>query len=357
MINYGSRPADDEFEISVFGPGYGEAIAVHLGQRNWLLVDSCIDPGSNQSATHTYLKQIGVQAENVKAIVASHWHDDHVRGISELAALYPDAEFMLSSVFGNKEAAAFLAAYSESTAPKLARGAKELYSVIAKRTVVYPVHQRSTVLELKANSLDIRVSALSPVPAALTQSLVHFAQYLPKEKADSSQINHAPELHPNLEAVVLHIDFDGDAALLGADLENHETFGWCAVVSDRWCASKPPGTAYKVAHHGSYTGHHPKIWATMLTSEPVACMTPFNLGNLRLPTEEDKLRIKGYTPNGYLSSGATRSPDMDAAILKRLKDICTKVTRVNSGFGAIRLRKGVGAPTWNVELFGSACQL
>jgi hypothetical protein len=47
---------------------------------------------------------------------------------------------------------------------------------------------------------------------------------------------------------------------------------------------------------------------------------------------------------------------MDAAVLKRLEDICKKVVRVNSGFGAIRLRKSAAA-NWAVELFGAACAL
>lgn len=69
MIDYGKGPDDQELEIMVFGPGYGEAIAVHVGERNWLLVDSCIDPDSKQPASYTYLQQIGVHADDVKAIV------------------------------------------------------------------------------------------------------------------------------------------------------------------------------------------------------------------------------------------------------------------------------------------------
>jgi len=46
MIDYGVAPAADEIEVTLFGPGYGEAIAVHLGEGAWLLVDSCIDPES-----------------------------------------------------------------------------------------------------------------------------------------------------------------------------------------------------------------------------------------------------------------------------------------------------------------------
>jgi len=33
----------DEIEVSVFGPGYGESILVHLGAGKWVIVDSCRD--------------------------------------------------------------------------------------------------------------------------------------------------------------------------------------------------------------------------------------------------------------------------------------------------------------------------
>lgn len=109
MIDYGTPPAQNEIEVTLFGPGYGEAIAVHLGEGAWMMVDSCIDPDSKGPASGTYLEQIGVDASQVRAIVASHWHDDHVRGISKLAAKYPVADFVLSTVLNSKEAGAFVA--------------------------------------------------------------------------------------------------------------------------------------------------------------------------------------------------------------------------------------------------------
>jgi hypothetical protein len=129
MINYGTPPASNEIEVTLFGPGYGEAIAVHLGDGAWMMVDSCIDPDSKATASGTYLEQIGVDARQVRSIVASHWHDDHVRGISQLAAKYPTADFVLSTVLNTKEAGAFLAAYSGASSAGLARGSKELFSV------------------------------------------------------------------------------------------------------------------------------------------------------------------------------------------------------------------------------------
>src|SRR5450631_3851410 len=110
MIDYKGAPAENEIEITLFGPGFGEAIAVHLGHSEWLLVDSCIDPATNEPAAETYLNAIGVEPSCVKGLVASHWHDDHVRGFGRLAEIYRDAELNISSVFSDKEARVFFAA-------------------------------------------------------------------------------------------------------------------------------------------------------------------------------------------------------------------------------------------------------
>ena len=308
MIDYGAPPALDEIEVMLFGPGYGEAIAVHLGDGAWMLIDSCIDPDGNNPASELYLDRIGVKPEKVRAIVASHWHDDHVRGISQLATKYPTADFMVSAIFNNKEALAFLSAYNSESSSGLAKGSKELYSVISSRENVFPVMHKSIVIDDIFNKKAVRVTALSPVPKAFGQNLAHFAQYLPKR---GESINHAPEIHPNLESIVLHIDLGDDAILLGSDLEEHGNLGWTAVIADKWSGNRKPATAYKIAHHGSISGDNPQIWTTLLQKNPVSCITPWTLAGNRLPTNKDQLRIKKNTSHAYIASVASRNPKLE----------------------------------------------
>ena len=354
MIDYGSPPAEDEIEVTLFGPGYGEAIAVHLGSGAWLLIDSCIDPEVKAPASGEYLDRIRVEPGQVRTIVASHWHDDHVRGISKLAYKYPEADFVVSAVFNEKEAAAFLSAYGGKATPRLTGGTKELFSAFGSRNNVFYALHRSLVIDDAFNEKAVIVTALSPMHAAFSQYIAHLAQYLPK-KGDS--INHAPELKENLVAVVLHIDLGDDAILLGSDLEDHASFGWTAIVADQWSGKRRPATAYKVAHHGSYTGDCPQMWSTLLQTEPVSCLTPWVLMGNRLPTEEDNRRMKGRSSRAYIASASSRRPRMDISQLKRLGDIAENISLVDSGFGAVRLRKQIGALSWDVELFGAAQQL
>jgi hypothetical protein len=48
-------PVPDELELSVFGRGYGEAICIHLGDGDWILIDSCINPATRRPAALSYL--------------------------------------------------------------------------------------------------------------------------------------------------------------------------------------------------------------------------------------------------------------------------------------------------------------
>lgn len=347
-----SAPGRDEIELTLFGPGYGEAIAVHLGGGAWILVDSCIDPNSKRPASASYLDELGVSAEAVKLIVASHWHDDHVRGISELAAKYPSADFCLSAVFNEKEALQFLVAYSGIEAPGQAKGTSELYKVVCERAEIVPALHRTLLLDETINGIPVRVTAWSPTPAAHSQAAAHFARFLP-QAPNVEPIRHAPDLRENLEAVVLHLSIGDDAILLGSDLEDVGQLGWSALVKSPFCLKRAKASIYKIAHHGSATGDHDEIWSSLLTSTPHACLTPFNRG-IGLPKETDLERIRSRTPNAFITSKSTRKPRMPSGDLKRLKDICSNLTPVNHGYGVIRLRKRRDEPAWQATMFGRA---
>jgi beta-lactamase superfamily II metal-dependent hydrolase len=355
MYDYGTAPSADEAEIVVFGPGYGEAIAVHLGDRCWLLVDSCLTPTNDLPASIDYLNRIGVGLDAVRVIVASHWHDDHVKGLAKMVASCPNAVLQISGVFNDREAAAFLSAYGGDVAAVHTAGARELFrSILAARSRVF-LTQRSIVFEDKnIQGRAMRAVAFSPTQNAVAQFIAHISQYVPQAQ---KPIQHAPELKPNLEAVVISIDLGGDGILLGSDLEDHGNLGWSAIVGDEWCLSNQRASAYKVAHHGSITGHHPGIWSDLLDPKPVAVLTPFNKAAHRLPNSSDKERIGAHASATYMSSNGSRKPQLDVALHKQMALVGKDIAPVKTGFGAVRFRKKLGSPDWGVELFGQATRL
>lgn len=357
MLNYGTRPNADEIEVIVFGPGYGEAIAIHLGDDSWILVDSCIDPETKLPASLQYLNQIGVTTDRVRAIIASHWHDDHVKGISTLVTVCPNAELIISGIFNDQDTFSFLCAYGGASGTALTGGARELYqSVLTKRLQnngqLFFAYHRSMLYTQKMHGHDVVISAFTPTSQAQAQSKAHIGQYLPATVADP--INYAPDFKPNITSVVIHIKIGDDAVLLGSDLENYKDCGWQSVVSNSFCKQSQLASLYKVAHHGSANGDHPHIWTTLLSADPVAVLTPFINGSVNLPTPMDKTRIQSSAGEAYISSRASKKPKMENELLKRLSDICTDLSPVNTGFGSVRFRKKFGDLKWKVDLFGLA---
>ena len=74
-------PKTDEIELSLFGPGIGECAVVHLGNGEWMTVDSCLAADRSTPVAVEYLISLGVDiATQFKLIVVTHWHDDHIKG-------------------------------------------------------------------------------------------------------------------------------------------------------------------------------------------------------------------------------------------------------------------------------------
>src|SRR5437763_4371924 len=95
-----SPPATDEFEISLFGPGFGECIVIHLGGGDWIVVDSCRDLDSKCPVALEYLGKLGVDVRSqVKRVIATHWHDDHIDGISDVFRSAEASMFACTTAF------------------------------------------------------------------------------------------------------------------------------------------------------------------------------------------------------------------------------------------------------------------
>jgi glyoxylase-like metal-dependent hydrolase (beta-lactamase superfamily II) len=127
------RPASDEIEVSLFGRGYGEAALLHLGDNRWVLIDSLVEADA-QLPTLRYLEEIGVEpAAAIELIVATHWHDDHVKGISRAYAAAPSAVFAMPQAMMDAEVGAFLGQASGGGSQRFSSGVAELGKVARLR--------------------------------------------------------------------------------------------------------------------------------------------------------------------------------------------------------------------------------
>jgi hypothetical protein len=361
-------PHLDEIEVSLFGPGYGESVLIHLGRGKWMVVDSCLNKERKPSVLE-YLKILGVDPSNaVEQIVATHWHDDHIGGISEILDQCPNAVFICSDAMTTGEFAT-LATYLDSRGMMGAPGIKQFHRILktlaarskAKRGV--PVAKLASADKCLWRSSDSEpyvseVFSLSPSDAANMYARMELAALLEKHKEAIKAVP-APQT-PNQAAVALLVKAGNTSLILGADLEetSDKQAGWSAIL-DSTTTIKGRSSVFKVPHHGSRDSHHDRVWTEILEENPIAIVTPFENGNVFRPELSDMKRITSLTNQAYITAKprGKQGKVQSSVVNKAMAETVKWIREVPFSTGIVRLRKMALAPStdpWKVELFGSA---
>lgn len=316
-------PAPEEIEISILGPGFGESVLIHPGAGRWLIFDSCIDARHGRPAALNYLDTLGVPPAAVALIVATHWHADHIRGLASMVEACAAAQFCCSMALNNREFLSLANLYA-AVPRRLPAGPEELHrafqTIIARRGSdgYRPIKWLRSNMELYADrhrfggkDVTIRIHALSPGDESITRAIEDLAAYhiACRESHQPSQLTVGS---PNHICVAMMVQVGEHHVLLGSDLEDtgDPLTGWSAVLSS---ASQPPAEVYKVAHHGSQSGHVDRVWTQLLHPNPLALLTPFRWGRHRLPNAHDRERILSLTDRAYI----TADPNHDHGPAKR----------------------------------------
>jgi len=349
-------PESDELEVSLFGPGLGESVVVHLGEGEWIVVDSCRDRQRRKPAALAYFERMGIDpATSVRAVVATHWDSDHIRGLAEIVEACPDAPFWCTAAVDTDEFEALLD-LTERRPDELGVRLKELAQIEARRREHFGEGSglrfalESTLLlerHAKDNLPRRAVVALSPS----SRSLLHAVENVRHVLSDRMEIpKRVQQLSRNDTSVVLMIRFGEDAALLGADLERStdRRRGWSSVVRRARELEIRAGMV-KIPHHGSADADDAQMWKDLLTSSPAAALTPFLAGTDPLPRVTDRTRIRGYTPYAYITRAgiAEGVAPLIAAALPRDAELKALEGRV----GHTRWRRKAGeSDQWRIEL-------
>jgi hypothetical protein len=307
---------------------------------------------------------------SVKQIIATHWHDDHIKGLTQTLEACSSAEFVCSGALSEVEFLTLVMAVGQRSLMTTS-GVNEFYQIIK----VLENRVSSAPTPLKFASADKRLlygtfpcwgaevpyelHALSPSDSSILLAHQRIAELLPEERAPKRRV---PALRPNHAAVVLLLRLWNSYVLLGSDLEDNreQGGGWSAILAS---TGRPPARAevFKVPHHGSVNADHPGVWTEMLEANPYALLSPFLLGDVLLPSREDVARLRERTRRGYLTAPPRRKPlERRPNIVEReLRGFVRNRRRLDAPFGQVRLR---AAPqdegfSWSVELDGAAIPL
>ena len=352
MRSDSKQPSGSEVEVSLFGPGFGESVLVHTGEGHWLVVDSCLCPDGNPAAL-SYLREVGIDPSiAVDLIVATHWHDDHIRGLSKLVTACPAARFCCASALKTDEFLSVAAGLARRDYSAIGRSTAEIHSVFTtlrkqRRNPIWASANRRVV-----RTEDYEVWSLSPDDGAFT-SFVQSVESLILEAAQQPRASGSTRR--NAVSVALWVRCGDAVLLLGSDVEKR---GWMAILAS---SERPQAGAsvFKLPHHGSSNADVPETWQQLLEPKPCAILAPWRLGRGALPRKSDVDRILGRTPHAYATTqSALRSARRPGMVARTLRSSRVKMRREVGSPGIIRLRRSlINGESWRVHLAGSACHL
>lgn len=344
MLN---APKANEVEVSLFGPGFGECILVHIGDGRWIVVDSCVKADGSPVAI-SYLNEMGGNADCVELIVATHWHDDHIRGISAVVSSFPNSKLCVSGVMTNNELVQAILANDSRPMTNVSSGVREMRRVLELRrggdkSIIRGIADRR-ILHIPGKCFshghEVNVWTLSPSDAAMRRFLDSLGRLSPKSGEQKQRV---PSIDPNESSVVVWVEVGPISLLLGADLEESGGCrGWTQILSSDGRPTTKAGF-FKVPHHGSSNAHHDEVWKSMLIDAPLFAVAPYDRGR-KLPARDDVMRLSRLSPNGYLTAPSARRADRRKGTLagKIIKDFGIELEVVGSATGQVRARAVLG---------------
>jgi hypothetical protein len=348
-MTLGIPPDPDEFEVTLLGRGFGECVVMHIGQGQWAIVDSMYHYGLDGSAAEDrtdmpaarwYLDNMQVSPELVKDIFLTHFHKDHFEGVGLLHRYYIDAQLLVTAPLG---VSLFQSLFSSDKGEPTVFG--EVPDTLnraleRKRAGVFDGLRYLQVGWSRPYADDVRLTALSPLDAAIRESQVAIADCVGKGwPAVRTELR-----RQNSCSVVLHLETPAGRALLGADLETKPTdCGWAAVLAEPDHGRLKQVDLVKVPHHGSAGADHVPMWDA-LTKKPLEmAVAPFEKGSVRLPTHADWVRL---CERGQLNQAAPTSAPW-------LNEFGFTVSNPRLT-GVVRARRREGEAQWRISRFGSA---
>lgn len=368
--NFYRKPETEEIEITLIGTGggYGEALVIKFNKNEWAIIDSCINPNTRGPLTLEYLNKIGVDVKNqVKFVICTHWHDDHIRGLSKVLDKCVKAQFCMPCVNDKQK---FLN-YVNLDCAKTLRGSISSFQefknclYIIKGRERQPKRLKADLVIYKSKfqltskeEYPIELYSLSPSESVITSFDLELSELFDAYKLNEKSI---PEKSANEKSAVIYFKFGDFSALFGADLEvtGNANEGWLDIKNNS-AVREGKSILYKIPHHGSSNGYNEDIFRELVENDAILKLSPWNRRN-KLPKVEMLEKYKTHSNNTYITSPiqiANKPKKRDKSSNKLIKLFSRKLAEVKFKEGIVRTRLSmVNASDSITETFGSAFRI
>ena len=341
-LNLQKQSTENELEFAVFGRGYGECILIKYDACEYMVVDSFINPETKNPIVIDYLNSLKVSTKCIKKIVITHWHRDHIAGISDIIKQSSDdVKIIINPIVKNDKFFEFISLSKEQKQ----ESTKEFVNVLD-----YIERSNGQNIFLASNNRpiigkdDIEIKTLSPQDCEIWDHIYDLNTRL-LNNGVGYDIPDNNEL-----SIVLLFKYHGNGILLGSDLENGKdpNTSWNGIIKNY---SDIKANIFKIPHHGSFNAHNDDVWKLMVEAFPVSILTTFNKGK-KLPTDEDIKRILNLSKKLYIiGQTPKRNKDIERLAKKIITDV--SITTIPRLIGLVRYRFDLISRQSKFETFGA----
>ena len=306
-----TEPDKNNVQVVVLGNGFGECILVHIGGGKWIIVDSFRIKKNAQPASIEYLSSIGVDVEkNVSAIIATHWHNDHIQGMNETIKVCKSAQIAVSAVLDKNEFFA-IGEFAQEFYPDFDFGTQEYFDCDktlenSSREPFFAIQGRPFKIPTEQITHGERVEILPLSPTDF-----QFKNFLKNAKKFATTTSNQSEPFSKLAgtflsrkrnnlSVVTLIKIGSNSILLGADMEEKKSqkYGWKNILEYQQY-EEPRPFLFKVPHHGSIGAHSEPLWKGYIAKKPISVVTTFSRS--RLPHKKGKELLIKHSKRTFIT--------------------------------------------------------
>jgi len=352
-----TKPADNEMEICVFGPGYGESIVVYIPGVGWGIIDSCVTKIEGETIIPPLLYLLALldpPYPPLSFVVLTHPHEDHYLGLNHIINEYPGGIERVCRYDGDgiRELKIFITkqrASNNNILPNLPQIFNSMDNAVKAGATLRRLGEITSIIDLSNTTIegygttDIKLTALSPSAISVKKYIEKLFSLFPQI---GKEVKPGDDKLHNMISVCLFLKIGTLQIIFGSDVESgtDDNTGWAGILSNRDCPDLWANFV-KIAHHGAVSGYNTDAWTKHIKrGKPFSAITPFCKGKNSLPADEDINNYKsilnkiGITTSLILSEKIEEyySRKVITAIKSKTKSF--KIIKPHNKIGFIRYR-------------------